>query len=54
MPQLDPMPWFFILTSSWLIFVLVTPTKVTKYTHLNDPAPQTFEGLNKPWFWPWP
>nr|YP_007316835.1 ATP synthase F0 subunit 8 [Telmatobius bolivianus]AEC33205.1 ATP synthase F0 subunit 8 [Telmatobius bolivianus] len=54
MPQLDPMPWFSILFSSWLIFLVLSPIKVSKYQHLNDPASKTFKGLNKSWTWPWP
>nr|ALN11519.1 ATP synthase F0 subunit 8 [Hyloxalus yasuni] len=54
MPQLDPSPWFFILVSSWLIFILLSPIKVTSYHFLNDPSSKTYEGLNKPWSWPWP
>nr|WAB69973.1 ATP synthase F0 subunit 8 [Tepuihyla edelcae] len=53
MPQLDPTPWFSILIVSWLILIVFTP-KVSKYLNLNDPNPQTYKGLNKPWSWPWP
>nr|YP_009473016.1 ATP synthase F0 subunit 8 [Hyloxalus subpunctatus]ASV64502.1 ATP synthase F0 subunit 8 [Hyloxalus subpunctatus] len=54
MPQLDPSPWFFILFSSWLIFMLFLPMKVASYSFLNDPSNKTYKDLNKPWFWPWP
>nr|AGN71093.1 ATP synthase F0 subunit 8 [Ceratophrys ornata] len=54
MPQLDPMPWFSIFVSSWLIFLVLTPIKVSKYQHLNDPTTKTSKGLSKPWLWPWP
>nr|WAB69921.1 ATP synthase F0 subunit 8 [Osteocephalus yasuni] len=54
MPQLDPMPWFSILIITWLILILFSPIKVSKYQNLNDPNHKTYKGLNKPWFWPWP
>nr|WAB70181.1 ATP synthase F0 subunit 8 [Trachycephalus coriaceus] len=54
MPQLDPMPWFSILIASWLIFLVFSPIKVSKYQNLNDPNQKTYKGLNKPWYWPWP
>nr|YP_009758752.1 ATP synthase F0 subunit 8 [Bufotes pewzowi]QIN90667.1 ATP synthase F0 subunit 8 [Bufotes pewzowi] len=54
MPQLDPAPWFFILFAAWSTFILLSPMKTPKYIHLNDPAPKSFKGLNKSWFWPWP
>nr|WAB70168.1 ATP synthase F0 subunit 8 [Osteocephalus aff. taurinus DO-2022] len=54
MPQLDPMPWFSILIVSWLILILFSPIKVSKYQNLNDPNHKTYKGLNKPWHWPWP
>nr|ALN11545.1 ATP synthase F0 subunit 8 [Hylodes meridionalis] len=54
MPQLDPTPWFPILLTSWLIFVTLTPIKISKYLHLNDPVLKIFKGSNKPWIWPWP
>nr|YP_010131784.1 ATP synthase F0 subunit 8 [Leptodactylus fallax]QPZ94304.1 ATP synthase F0 subunit 8 [Leptodactylus fallax] len=54
MPQLDPTPWFFILVTSWFIFITMTTAKVSKYHHLNNPSPQAFKGLSKPWTWPWP
>nr|YP_009161749.1 ATP synthase F0 subunit 8 [Bufo stejnegeri]AKS28295.1 ATP synthase F0 subunit 8 [Bufo stejnegeri] len=54
MPQLDPAPWFFILFSAWMVFILISPVKTSNYTLLNDPTPKPFKGLNKPWHWPWP
>nr|YP_010481002.1 ATP synthase F0 subunit 8 [Rhinella marina]UVN16278.1 ATP synthase F0 subunit 8 [Rhinella marina] len=54
MPQLDPAPWFFILFTAWTVFIMFSPMKTSNYTHLNDPTPKTFKGLNKPWSWPWP
>ncbi|YP_009473029.1 ATP synthase F0 subunit 8 (mitochondrion) [Phyllobates terribilis] len=54
MPQLDPSPWFFILLSSWMIFLLFSPTKISKHYFINDPNSKTSKGLNKSWSWPWP
>nr|YP_009473003.1 ATP synthase F0 subunit 8 [Melanophryniscus moreirae]ASV64489.1 ATP synthase F0 subunit 8 [Melanophryniscus moreirae] len=54
MPQLDPTPWFLVLSSTWMIFILFSPVKVSKYHSLNDPLLKTYKGLNKPWHWPWP
>nr|ALN11506.1 ATP synthase F0 subunit 8 [Melanophryniscus simplex] len=54
MPQLDPAPWFFVLTSAWMIFILFSTAKVSKYHNLNDPSLKTYKGLNKSWSWPWP
>nr|WNH20936.1 ATP synthase F0 subunit 8 [Chloroscombrus chrysurus] len=54
MPQLNPAPWFAILTFSWLIFLTVLPSKIMSHTYPNEPATQNTE---KPktdsWVWPW-
>nr|AGN71358.1 ATP synthase F0 subunit 8 [Nyctimystes kubori] len=54
MPQLDPMPWFFILMASWTIFLLLAPAKLTKLQHLNDPTPKPHKSSTNSWTWPWP
>nr|WID87001.1 ATP synthase F0 subunit 8 [Anomaloglossus tepuyensis] len=54
MPQLDPSPWFFILSSSWVIFFIFSILKTSKYTFPNDPANLSSSNNNKPWSWPWP
>nr|QOJ45092.1 ATP synthase F0 subunit 8 [Allobates sp. Neblina] len=53
MPQLNPFPWFFILFSSWLIFLIFSTMKISKYMFLNDPTNLTFKNANKSWTWPW-
>nr|YP_009024638.1 ATP synthase F0 subunit 8 [Selar crumenophthalmus]AHN13420.1 ATP synthase F0 subunit 8 [Selar crumenophthalmus] len=54
MPQLNPAPWFAILTFSWLIFLTVIPPKVMAHTFPNEPAPQsTGKPKAEPWTWPW-
>nr|AGN71319.1 ATP synthase F0 subunit 8 [Leptophryne borbonica] len=54
MPQLNPAPWFFILLSSWTLFILLSPMKMPNYSHLNNPTPKSTKSFNKPWSWPWP
>nr|QOJ44802.1 ATP synthase F0 subunit 8 [Ameerega hahneli] len=53
MPQLDPSPWFFILFTSWTIFLLFAPLKVSKFFFLSDPDKKASQNLNKSWLWPW-
>nr|WID86980.1 ATP synthase F0 subunit 8 [Anomaloglossus stepheni] len=54
MPQLDPSPWFFILSSSWTIFLVFSMLKPSKFIFLNDPTISSHKNNNKPWSWPWP
>nr|AYW04009.1 ATP synthase F0 subunit 8 [Anomaloglossus baeobatrachus] len=54
MPQLDPSPWFFVLFSSWAIFLIFSTLKISKFTFLNDPSTSSRKDVNKPWTWPWP
>nr|AWG47143.1 ATP synthase F0 subunit 8 [Anomaloglossus surinamensis] len=54
MPQLDPSPWFFILLTSWTVFLIFSTLKTSKYTFLNDPFSLHHKDSNKPWPWPWP
>nr|NP_740066.1 ATP synthase F0 subunit 8 [Caranx melampygus]YP_009234291.1 ATP synthase F0 subunit 8 [Caranx tille]YP_010172991.1 ATP synthase F0 subunit 8 [Caranx crysos]WNH17165.1 ATP synthase F0 subunit 8 [Caranx sexfasciatus]WNH19479.1 ATP synthase F0 subunit 8 [Caranx caballus]AHA41592.1 ATP synthase F0 subunit 8 [Caranx melampygus]AMB65159.1 ATP synthase F0 subunit 8 [Caranx tille]QSH90817.1 ATP synthase F0 subunit 8 [Caranx crysos] len=54
MPQLNPAPWFAILTFSWLIFLTVLPSKVMSHTYPNEPTPQSTEKpKTEAWSWPW-
>nr|QOJ44841.1 ATP synthase F0 subunit 8 [Allobates undulatus] len=53
MPQLDPSPWFFILFSSWLIFIIFSTMKISMFTLLNDPSNFSFKSSNLSWTWPW-
>nr|YP_009348531.1 ATPase subunit 8 [Enteromius pobeguini]BAW87824.1 ATPase subunit 8 [Enteromius pobeguini] len=52
MPQLNPDPWFAILTFSWLIFLTIIPTKVLNFTSPNEPAPVSAE-KHKTEYWNW-
>nr|YP_010397724.1 ATP synthase F0 subunit 8 [Rasbora borneensis]UQJ78884.1 ATP synthase F0 subunit 8 [Rasbora borneensis] len=54
MPQLNPIPWFMILTFSCEIVVFLTPTKVfgrTKPNELTLMDTKKYQSLN--WTWPW-
>nr|WNH22665.1 ATP synthase F0 subunit 8 [Rypticus bistrispinus] len=54
MPQLDPAPWFAILTFSWLIFLTVIPPKILAHTTPNTPSlVDKKKQKNTPWTWPW-
>nr|NP_443662.1 ATP synthase F0 subunit 8 [Mastacembelus favus]BAB70382.1 ATPase subunit 8 [Mastacembelus favus] len=54
MPQLNPAPWFAILTFSWLIFLTILPSKTTAHPFPNEPAPQsTMTPKTETWNWPW-
>nr|WNH37401.1 ATP synthase F0 subunit 8 [Apristurus kampae] len=54
MPQLNPSPWFLILLFSWVVFFIILPSKVMKYTYNNEPALKNTEKPKPaPWTWPW-
>nr|ATL16188.1 ATP synthase F0 subunit 8 [Neoceratodus forsteri] len=54
MPQLNPNPWFMILLLSWIVFLLILPSKIIAHTYLNEPTTQNTEKLTaQPWTWPW-
>nr|NP_443480.1 ATP synthase F0 subunit 8 [Ijimaia dofleini]BAB70005.1 ATPase subunit 8 [Ijimaia dofleini] len=54
MPQLNPAPWFSILVFSWLVFLLIIPSKVIKHTFPNEPASHsTKPPAPSPWNLPW-
>nr|YP_009155360.1 ATP synthase F0 subunit 8 [Rhacophorus dennysi]AIU99182.1 ATP synthase F0 subunit 8 [Rhacophorus dennysi]ARO35602.1 ATP synthase F0 subunit 8 [Rhacophorus dennysi]UAJ48176.1 ATP synthase F0 subunit 8 [Rhacophorus sp.] len=53
MPQLIPEPWFFIFLISWLILLLVSPSKIINYLNLNKPNSKLSKVSNNSWTWPW-
>nr|YP_009144182.1 ATP synthase F0 subunit 8 [Gymnomuraena zebra]AKI32568.1 ATP synthase F0 subunit 8 [Gymnomuraena zebra]WNH38137.1 ATP synthase F0 subunit 8 [Gymnomuraena zebra] len=54
MPQLNPSPWFIILVFSWMVFLIVAPTKVMGHKFNNEPTTQaTQTTTTNPWNWPW-
>nr|YP_009312156.1 ATP synthase F0 subunit 8 [Scaphognathops bandanensis]BAV71527.1 ATPase subunit 8 [Scaphognathops bandanensis] len=54
MPQLNPGPWFAILTFSWLIFLTIIPTKILNHTYPNEPTSVSAEKHKaESWDWPW-
>nr|WNH20182.1 ATP synthase F0 subunit 8 [Plectranthias winniensis] len=54
MPQLNPAPWFAILVFTWLVFLIVLPSKITAHKFPNEPSRQTPRMLKtEPWTWPW-
>nr|AAR13574.1 ATPase 8 [Synbranchus marmoratus]AAR13576.1 ATPase 8 [Synbranchus marmoratus]AAR13578.1 ATPase 8 [Synbranchus marmoratus] len=54
MPQLNPTPWFMILIFSWLIFLILLPSKITAHTFQNEPQLKTTSTIKtEPWNWPW-
>nr|YP_010390513.1 ATP synthase F0 subunit 8 [Gnathodentex aureolineatus]UPX00921.1 ATP synthase F0 subunit 8 [Gnathodentex aureolineatus] len=54
MPQLNPSPWFLILVFSWLVFLVILPSKIMAHSFPNAP---TLHSTQKPeaesWSWPW-
>nr|NP_115393.1 ATP synthase F0 subunit 8 [Tinamus major]AAK53243.1 ATPase 8 [Tinamus major] len=54
MPQLNPNPWFSIMTSLWIIFLLIMQPKSSTTYFPNSPSHKTKPTL-KPlsWSWPW-
>nr|AMB36474.1 ATP synthase F0 subunit 8 [Brachygobius kabiliensis] len=54
MPQLNPSPWFFILTFSWMIFLALAIPKTLNHKFPNNPTPQsTLTPKVNNWTWPW-
>nr|AJG35748.1 ATP synthase F0 subunit 8 [Tanygnathus lucionensis] len=54
MPQLNPNPWFFIMTMAWLTFSLIIQPKILAFTSTNPPINKTpMTTKNNPWAWPW-
>nr|AGN71106.1 ATP synthase F0 subunit 8 [Cophixalus sp. TNHC 54754]AVP25551.1 ATP synthase subunit 8 [Hylophorbus sp. TNHC-GDC 31221] len=54
MPQLTPAPWFFILISFWLIFILLSPQKILHHILLSDPLIKPIKTQHPNWTWTWP
>nr|YP_009311116.1 ATP synthase F0 subunit 8 [Garra congoensis]BAV69720.1 ATPase subunit 8 [Garra congoensis] len=54
MPQLNPNPWFAILTFSWLIFLIIIPAKILNHTSPNEPNLMNAEKhKTESWDWSW-
>nr|NP_115277.1 ATP synthase F0 subunit 8 [Eudromia elegans]AAK08593.1 ATPase subunit 8 [Eudromia elegans]AAK53291.1 ATPase 8 [Eudromia elegans]QNS38478.1 ATP synthase F0 subunit 8 [Eudromia elegans] len=54
MPQLNPNPWFLIMASSWLIFLLIMQPKLASFNPTNPPSNKTQSTKQPlPWSWPW-
>nr|QKI36939.1 ATP synthase F0 subunit 8 [Podargus strigoides]QOL12090.1 ATP synthase F0 subunit 8 [Podargus strigoides]USH58310.1 ATP synthase F0 subunit 8 [Podargus strigoides] len=54
MPQLNPNPWFFIMTLSWLTLSLFIQPKLLTLTSTNHPSNKTLPNPKiSPWTWPW-
>nr|YP_010957034.1 ATP synthase F0 subunit 8 [Bathyanthias cubensis]WMY90218.1 ATP synthase F0 subunit 8 [Bathyanthias cubensis]WMY90231.1 ATP synthase F0 subunit 8 [Bathyanthias cubensis]WMY90244.1 ATP synthase F0 subunit 8 [Bathyanthias cubensis]WMY90257.1 ATP synthase F0 subunit 8 [Bathyanthias cubensis] len=54
MPQLNPLPWFGILTFSWLIFLLVIfPTVLSNINPNQVTASNNKARKSGVWSWPW-
>nr|YP_009311285.1 ATP synthase F0 subunit 8 [Oxynoemacheilus angorae]BAV70032.1 ATPase subunit 8 [Oxynoemacheilus angorae] len=54
MPQLNPAPWFAILVFSWLVFLVILPTKVMNHIVPNEPTILDSEKhKTESWDWPW-
>nr|YP_009230451.1 ATP synthase F0 subunit 8 [Pseudorhombus dupliciocellatus]AID59789.1 ATP synthase F0 subunit 8 [Pseudorhombus dupliciocellatus] len=54
MPQLNPAPWFMVLTFSWFVFLTVLPPKIMAHTFPHQPTLQdTQDAKAGSWNWPW-
>nr|CAI84808.1 ATPase subunit 8 [Lampetra fluviatilis] len=54
MPQLEPAPWFFMLTVSWLIILLLIMPTIMFYQTQNTVFVQQATKPKQPtWTWPW-
>nr|YP_010372383.1 ATP synthase F0 subunit 8 [Pseudemys concinna]YP_010372396.1 ATP synthase F0 subunit 8 [Pseudemys peninsularis]UPA56065.1 ATP synthase F0 subunit 8 [Pseudemys concinna]UPA56078.1 ATP synthase F0 subunit 8 [Pseudemys peninsularis]WCD42324.1 ATP synthase F0 subunit 8 [Pseudemys concinna floridana] len=54
MPQLNPDPWFLILSSSWLMYILILQPKISSYLPTNNPTNKDNKTMRtNPWTWPW-
>nr|ADW93254.1 ATPase 8 [Brachymeles apus] len=54
MPQLNPAPWFLILTLSWVVLLLLFHTKILMMTPYNNPTtPDLTTHQTTHWNWPW-
>nr|BCO16585.1 ATPase subunit 8 [Crossobamon orientalis] len=53
MPQLNPWPWFMILTTSWTIMLLMLMPMILQARTLTPPASQVSHYSPTPWSWTW-
>ncbi|YP_002317263.1 ATP synthase F0 subunit 8 (mitochondrion) [Trachemys scripta] len=54
MPQLNPDPWFLILSSSWLTYIIILQPKISSYLSTNNPTNKDNKTMHTdPWTWPW-
>nr|QDX07544.1 ATP synthase F0 subunit 8 [Callopanchax toddi] len=54
MPQLNPAPWFFIMVTSWLVFLMLVMPKVLAHPVYNDLCTKSTKKMEMtPWSWPW-
>nr|YP_009115637.1 ATP synthase F0 subunit 8 [Grundulus bogotensis]AJB98420.1 ATP synthase F0 subunit 8 [Grundulus bogotensis] len=54
MPQLILSPWFLILVTSWLIFLVIIPSKVMNHNFNNEPeTASTRKPKTNAWDWVW-
>nr|YP_008593617.1 ATP synthase F0 subunit 8 [Ariomma lurida]BAN83598.1 ATPase subunit 8 [Ariomma lurida] len=54
MPQLDPNPWLFVFSCTWVVLLTIVVPKLLAHQFPNDLSSQT---ISKPkgqsWDWPW-
>nr|YP_448859.1 ATP synthase F0 subunit 8 [Testudo horsfieldii]AAY62476.1 ATP synthase F0 subunit 8 [Testudo horsfieldii] len=55
MPQLNPDPWFLVLSSTWLTYAIILQPKISSYLPTNTPNKNKNNKIinTKPWTWPW-
>nr|WNH20455.1 ATP synthase F0 subunit 8 [Priolepis eugenius] len=54
MPQLNPHPWFLILTLSYFVFFAVILPIIMLRKHSNEPSSaDAFLDHMETWIWPW-
>nr|BAH70425.1 ATPase subunit8 [Plica plica] len=54
MPQLNPSPWFFILTITWMILIFSFLSKTVNSKHLKTPTLYSHKmKTTSHWTWPW-
>nr|YP_009991808.1 ATP synthase F0 subunit 8 [Centropus unirufus]QNN84669.1 ATP synthase F0 subunit 8 [Centropus unirufus] len=54
MPQLNPAPWFFIMTLTWFTFMFMIQPKLLSFTQHNLPSNKiTSSTKTTSWTWPW-
>nr|YP_007625644.1 ATP synthase F0 subunit 8 [Heosemys annandalii]AEE60106.1 ATPase subunit 8 [Heosemys annandalii] len=54
MPQLNPDPWFLILSSTWLTYIVILQPKISSYLSMNHITNKNSMTANtNPWTWPW-